>query len=103
MLTLDLKDIILVKWWGDWSYAVHEGCKGHTDVKMSLVTKSFISTSLTQNFNTKSSTETVLVETNDCMSQILCNKYFLDEQGFRDKHILQQDNESAIKMEINGK
>ena len=57
-----------------------------------------------QKLNTRSSTEAELVAVDDCMSQILWTKHFLEEQGYNTKEatIVLQDNESAIKLEKNG-
>ena len=53
--------------------------------------------------NTKSSTETEVVSTDDCLPQIIWTKYFLDGQGYWCEYELQQDNNSAMRLDINGK
>ena len=56
-----------------------------------------------QKLNTRSSTEAELVAVDDCMSQVLWTKYFLEAQGYPTQaHIVLQDNESAIRLEKNG-
>ena len=53
--------------------------------------------------NTKSSMETEVVSTDDCLPQIMWTKYFLDGQGYSCEPELQHDNTSAMRLEINGK
>ena len=70
---------------------------------MSLGKGSIYSTSNKQKNNTRSSTETELVATDDTLPQVLWSKYFMDEQGIDADHILYQDNTSAQKLEVNGR
>ena len=60
-------------------------------------------TSTKQKLNTKSSTEAELVGVDDCMSQIIWTRYFMKEQGYDVENKLYQDNQSAIKLEENGR
>ena len=53
-----------------------------------------------QKLNTRSSTEAELVAVDDCMSQVLWTKYFLEDQGHPTQAtVILQDNSSAIKLE----
>ena len=70
---------------------------------MSMGQGSIYNTSSKQKINTKSSTETEVVSTDDVMPQMLWTKYFLDAQGYTCSHQLQQDNTSAMRLELNGK
>ena len=54
-----------------------------------------------QKINTRSSTETELVATDDMLPQVLWTKYFLDEQGVKAQHAVYQDNTSAQRLETN--
>jgi len=57
-----------------------------------------------QKLNTKSSTESELVATDDASTMILWTRLFLEDQGYPiEKNILYQDNKSAILLEENGK
>ena len=57
-----------------------------------------------QKLNTKSSTEAELVVVDDILTQVICTRYFLKEQGYMiHNNIIYQDNQSAIKLENNGK
>ena len=70
---------------------------------MSMGQGSLYNTSAKQKINTKSSTETEVVSTDDCMPQMMWTKYFLEGQDYVCRHELQQDNTSAMRLEINGK
>jgi hypothetical protein len=61
-------------------------------------------TSKRQKLNTKSSTESEVVGTDDVMPQMLWTLYFLGAQGYKiDDNILYQDNKSSILLETNGR
>ena len=88
----------------DASYAVHRDMKSHTGGVMSLGHGIFHHKSSKQKLNTKSSTEAELVGASDYLTWTLWAKRFLEEQGFFYQRIFfYQDNESAIKLEKNGK
>ena len=53
--------------------------------------------------NTRSSTEAEVVGTDDAMGPILWTANFMKAQGYSYDSILLQDNESAIKLESNGR
>jgi hypothetical protein len=53
--------------------------------------------------NTKSSTEAELVGVDDVLPQALWTKYFMEAQGYGVTTILNQDNQSTIKLSDNGK
>ena len=61
-------------------------------------------TSTRQKLNTCSSTEAELVAVDDCMSQVLWTRYFLEAQGYNiNDCIIYQDNKSTILLEQNGR
>ena len=61
-----------------------------------------ISTSIKQKMDTKSSTETELIASDDLMPHIMWTKYFLNWKGYNYKDtILYQDNKSEILLEKN--
>ena len=70
---------------------------------MSMGVGGAYSSSQKQKINTRSSTETELVATDDMLPQVLWTKYFLDEQDVRAEHVLYQDNTSAQRLEVNGR
>ncbi len=54
--------------------------------------------------NTESSTESELVGADDMVSQVIWTTLFLEEQGYQVKdNVLYRDNQSAMKLEQNGK
>ena len=103
VLTLSMDDMRLVKWYVDGSYAVHPDCKSQTGATMTMGSGSVYSSSQKQKINTRSSTETELVATDDMLPQVLWSKYFMDEQGITASHLVNQDNTSAEKLETRGR
>ena len=102
-LTLAIDDSNTIQWSIDAAFAVHPDMKSHTGMSMTMGRGAIVSLSRKQKLNTRSSTEAELVAVDDCMSQVLWTKYFLEAQGYRTQaHVVLQDNESAIKLENNG-
>ena len=57
-----------------------------------------------QKLNTNISTEAELVGVDDVLTQVICTRYFLKEQGYMiHDNVIYQDNQSAIRLEKNGK
>ena len=57
-----------------------------------------------QKLNTRCSTEAELVAADLAMTNVLWTKWFCEAQGYKiTSNVLQQDNESAIRLEKNGK
>ena len=57
-----------------------------------------------QKLNTKSSTEADLVGVHDVLTQVIWTRYFIKEQGHMiQDNVIYQDNQSAIRLEKNGK
>jgi hypothetical protein len=104
VLRLSADNFNIAKWWVNVSYGVHHDIKSHTGGVMSMGTGAAYSTSEKQKLNTKSSTEAPeLVGINDVLPQALWTKYFLDAQVYGTTTILNQDNQSTIKLADNGK
>jgi hypothetical protein len=90
--------------WVDASFAVHNDMRSHTGGVTSFGRGGLICKSKRQNINTKSSTEAELVGASDYLPNTLYVKLFMEAQGYPiDQSLFHQDNESAIKMEQNGK
>jgi hypothetical protein len=88
----------------DASYGTHNDMKSHTGGIISLGTGVVHSKSSKQRLNTKSSTEAELVGASDYITYTLWVKRFLKEQGYEVmNNIFFQDNQSAIKLEKNGR
>jgi hypothetical protein len=78
--------------------------KSHTGGAMSLGQGVIYGMSKRQKLNTKSSTESEVVGTDDVMPQMLWTLYFLEAQGYKiDDNLLFQDNKSSILLEKNGR
>jgi hypothetical protein len=76
----------------------------HTGGAMSLGRGVIYGTSKRQKLNTKSSTESEIVGTDDVVPQMLWTLYFLEAQGHKiDDNVLHQDNKSSILLENNGR
>ena len=104
LLMLEADDLQLVHWWIDRAFATHRDMRSHTVGAMSLGKGVIYGTSTRQKLNTRSSTEAELVAVDDCMSQVLWTRYFVDAQGYNinDCIVVYQDNKSAILLEQNG-
>ena len=96
-LTLSVDDILVVKWWVDVSYVVHENCRLHTGPKLFLGKGVVYSFSTKQNINGKSSIEDELIGVDDSMAKIIWSRYFIEAQGYNILHTkFIQDNKSDI-------
>ena len=94
----------VMKTWVDASYATHTDMRGHTGGVISLGTGVVNNRSSKQKINTKSSTETEVVGASDFLPWTIWTKRFMEEQGYQIReNIYYQDNESAIKLEKNGR
>ena len=88
----------------DASYAIHEDMKGHTGGLMTLGKGIIQGHATKQTLSTKSSTETEIVGVSDYIPWTVWAKWFLKEQGYiLRRNIFYQDNESAMRLESNGK
>ena len=90
--------------WVDASYAIHDNMRSHTGGMMSFGIGALHTKSTRQKLNTKSSTEAELVVVSEYLPYHIWLINFLEHQGYRvEKKLLFQDNESTIKMEVNGR
>ena len=102
-LTLEADDLRLIHWWIDGAFATHRDMRSHTGGAMTLGKGMIYGTSTHQTLNTRSSTEAELVAVDDCMSQVLWTRYFLEAQGYNiNDCVIYQDNKSAMLLEQNG-
>jgi len=100
---LSAENMTCVCWWGDASHAIHNDCKDHTGAMMSLGKGAAISFSNKHKSNSKSSTESKLIEADQALSPILHTRYFIEAQGYSvEQNILFQDNQSTMRLEVNG-
>ncbi len=103
VLRLSANNLNIIKWWVDASYGVHHDMRSHAGGTVSLGTGAACSTSKKQKLNTKSSTEAELVGIDDVLPQALWTKCFMEAQGYGVTTILNQDNQSTVKLSENGK
>jgi len=88
----------------DSAYAVHKNMRSHTGGFASFGILVAHARSTISKVNVKSATESKLVSAAEYLSYTLWFRYFMESQGYKiDKHVLYQDNKSAILMEINGR
>jgi hypothetical protein len=101
--TLGADDLRSFRTWIDASFAVHPDMKSHMGGVTSFGTGGLIYKSSKQKLNTKSSTKSELVGASDYLPNTLWIKMFMEEQVYPiPQCFLEQDNESAIKLEKNG-
>ena len=90
--------------WVDASFALHPDMRSHTGGVISFGRGGIICKSMRQKINTKSSTEAEVIGTSDYLPHTMYVKMFMEAQGYPiQSSTFYQDNESAIKMEKNGK
>lgn len=90
--------------WVDAAYAVHPNMRSHTGGAISMGTGVIHCKSSRQKLNTKSSTEAELVGVSDYIPYNIWLMHFMKEQGYEmEINVLYQDNQSAMKMERNGR
>ena len=90
--------------WVDAAFAVHNNMRSQTGGAMSYGYGMIHCRSNKQKLNTKSSTVAELVGTSEYVPFSIWMALFMESQGYKlSKSILFQDNESVIKMELNGR
>jgi hypothetical protein len=88
----------------DAAFAVHPNMRGHSGGGLTLGQGFPNVGSTKQKLNTRSSTESEVVGTDDFMPAICWTRYFLKAQGYHvNDNVLFQDNQSAMLLEKNGK
>ena len=88
---------MIVKWYDDASFAVHDWMRSHTGEVLTLDGGGIINVLQKQKLTAKSSVEAELIVAYDLANSILWTKYFLEEQGYSAKNtILFQDNKSTM-------
>ena len=102
--TLGADDMGSLRTWVDASYAVHPDMRSHTGGVISFGLGGIACKSSKQKLNTKSSTEAEFVGASDYLPNTIWVQMFMAAQGYTIKSsFLEQDNESAIKLEKNGR
>ncbi|KAI2499682.1 Reverse transcriptase (RNA-dependent DNA polymerase) [Fragilaria crotonensis] len=97
-------DLGRMRTWVDAAYAVHPDMRSQTGGVISFGRGGIVCKSSKQKLNTKSSTEAEFVGASDYLPNTIWVKLFMESQGHQIlQNILEQDNESAIKLEKNGR
>ena len=103
-LTIGADDLGTLYTWVDASYAVHGDMRSHTGGVVSLGIGGLLCKSSKQKLNTKSSTEAELIGASDYLPNTIWVMEFLRAQGYPIRTSkFAQDNESAIRLERNGR
>ena len=103
VLTLEEDNLNMMRWFVDGSHIVRPDCRGCTGAGLTLVKGSAFSKNTKEKINSKSSTETELIASDDVLSQVLWSNYFMRAQGWTmNQTIVYQDNKSAMLLESNG-
>jgi len=93
-----------IAWYLDAAFAVHQDYKSHTGAAMTLGKGAVQSVSTKQKINTRSSTESELVSSDDILSKAQWTKLFLEAQDLHiNDNVIFRDNQSTMKLEENGK
>jgi hypothetical protein len=101
---LGADNLTQVRTWVDASFAVHPDMKSHTGGMISYGRGGLACKSTKQKVNMKSSTHAELVGVSEYLATTIWITKFMREQGYPPlENILEQDNESAIKLEANGR
>ena len=104
VLCLEADNMRSFKWHLDAAFAVHNDYKSHTGATMTMGKGVIQSVSTKQKINTRSSTEAELVSFDDIMSRCMWTKLFYEAQGYKlEENLVYRDNQSAMKLELNGK
>jgi hypothetical protein len=104
VFTVGADDLGRFRTWIDASYAVHPDYRSHTGGAISFGRGAIACKSTKQKLNTKSSTEAETVGASDYLPNAIWIKMFMEAQGYIiSSSILEQDNESAIKLAQNGR
>ena len=70
-LILHVNEHVVIEWWVDASFAVHDDMKSRTGMYISLDTSTMHAASKKQKINTSSSTHAELVEVSDALPKML--------------------------------
>ena len=103
-IVLDGNKQIMILAYIDASHAIHDDCKSHTGVVISMGKGPIYIKSTSQKINTRSSTESELVALSDSITQVIWARNFLLQQGYKiQPGKVYQDNKSTMALVKNGK
>ena len=88
----------------DAAYGMHNNMKSHTRGCMSWGLGDLLTMCIKQRLNVKSSTEAEVVGVSDFLPNMIWARMFIEAQGYSiEENKLNQDNQSTMKIETNGK
>jgi hypothetical protein len=103
-LTLRSDGTGVLKWHGDAAFAVHGDYRSHTGGTFTMGQGAITTISRKQGLNTRSSTEAEIVAADDLVAPMVWTRSFMEAQQYKVvENVLYQDNQSAIKLEKNGR
>ena len=103
-LILSIGKAVNINWYVHVAFAVHNDMRSHTGGFMTMGTAGAYMQSSKQKLNIKNSTDAELVGIDYLLTQVIWTRYFLKEQGYIICHNdIYQDNQSAIRLEKNGR
>jgi hypothetical protein len=103
ILTIETNNEKQLTWYVDAAFAVHDKMKSQTGAMLTTGKGMILCSSTKQKNNSRSSTEAELNGLDDKVAKILWCKLFLDSQGVESVTKIMQDNQSTIKLTLNGK
>jgi len=103
-LRLEVHSTDIPEWDIDASHAVHDDCKGQTGAGMTLGKGAVMAMSWKHKVGSRSSTQSEIIGLHDSLPNVLWSLYFMQSQGYGTlKARVNQDNNSAILLEVNGR
>lgn len=104
-MTIEMDDKMLLQWWIDASFAVHQDMRSHTGAIFMIGKGAMVVLLNKQKINADSSTVAELIGVHDALLPlIIWSRYFLMAQGqLVLDTLVHQDNQSAMLLERNGR
>jgi len=102
-LTITCKDLSVLNWYIDGSYAVHEEMKGHSGSVLMIGDNVVLSRSNKQKINTGSSAEAELIAVDDTLPTVQWTRLFMKDQGYDLETVMKEDNKSTMLLMKNGR
>jgi len=103
VLTITCKDLSVLNWYIDGSYAVHEDMKGHSGTVLMIGDNVVLSRSNKQKINTRSTTAAEFIAVDDTLPTVQWTKLFMKDQGYDLETVAKEDNKSTMLLMKNGR
>jgi len=102
-LTITCKDLSVLYWYIDGSYAVHKDMKGHRGSVWMIGDNVVLSKSNKQKINTRSYTEAELIVVDDALPTVQWTRLFMKDQGYDLETVVKEDNKRTMLLVKNGR